>query len=186
MLQHLGSAILQSGNLTLRPFVTDDAEEMFRNWAHDPEVTRYLTWQAHPDSGETRRILDLWVPRYIEADFYNWGIVYEPEAALIGSISFADSADKSGRAEVGYCIGQPWWGKGIMTEALKMVISFAFAQVGLQRIQAIHNVKNPASGRVMQKAGMQLEGIMRRYMLDNEGDYADHALYAILSDHTNT
>jgi len=93
-------------------------------------------------------------------------------------------AERSGRVEVGYCIGQPWWGKGIMTEALQRVIQFGFEEVGFNRIQAIHNIKNPASGRVMQKAGMQFEGIMKSYMLDNDGEVADHALYGIVRSST--
>ena len=72
-------------------------------------------------------------------------------------------------ADVGYCIGKAYWGRGIMPEALKAVIKYLFEEVGLNRIAACHDVNNPKSGRVMDKAGMKLEGIWRRAGKNNLG-----------------
>jgi len=64
ILQHKGSQVLQTPRLMLRPFALSDADAMFNNWAKDPRVTRFLTWQTHPDLQESLRILNLWQPDY--------------------------------------------------------------------------------------------------------------------------
>ena len=66
--------------------------------------------------------------------------------------------------EAGYWIGKSYWGRGYMTEALKRIIQFGFEDLELNRIQASHFTDNPASGRVMEKAGMQFEGVLRQYI----------------------
>ena len=87
--------------------------------------------------------------------------------------------------QIGYCLGRKFWGRGIMTEALGAVIDFAFNVLGAQRVEARHDVNNPASGAVMRKCGMQLEGRLRQ-KLCNKGRYADVDIYAILkSDYKN-
>ncbi|MEX2395214.1 MAG: GNAT family N-acetyltransferase, partial [Actinomycetota bacterium] len=64
-------------------------------------------------------------------------------------------------AEVGYWVGAPYWGRGYCTEAARLAVDFAFRELGLHRVQGHHLVRNPASGRVMQKIGMQQEGLHR-------------------------
>ena len=82
-------------------------------------------------------------------------------------------------AEVGYSLSREYWNQGIMTEALRRVISFGFQELRLNRIEAQHEVDNPASGRVMVHAGMQYEGTLRQ-RVKNKGRFVDVALYAIL------
>ena len=98
---------------------------------------------------------------------------------MIGTIGFMwiNVDYKSG--EVGYSLGREYWNKGIMTEALREVVRFGFEDLGLNRIEAQHEVSNPASGKVMAHVGMQFEGILRQ-RIRNKGCYADVALYAIL------
>ena len=79
----------------------------------------------------------------------------------------------------GYCIGKTWWGRGYATEALQAVIAYAFLELGANRVESIHNVKNPASGRVMEKCGMTLEGVLRQAYRDNSG-CCDVAVRALL------
>ena len=83
--------------------------------------------------------------------------------------------------EVGYSLSRAHWNRGYMTEALKAVIDFGFEVLLLNRIEAQHETANPASGRVMAKAGMQKEGVLRSRIF-NKGKYVDVALYAILHD----
>ncbi|MCY3833772.1 MAG: GNAT family protein [Chloroflexi bacterium] len=85
------------------------------------------------------------------------------------------------RAEVGYWIGLPYWGRGLATAALRLIIQFGFEELKLNRIAAGHFPHNPASGRVMQKANMRYEGLLRRSIL-HHGKYKDEARYAILRD----
>ena len=81
--------------------------------------------------------------------------------------------------ELGYSLARPLWGRGYMTEALRRVIAFTFDTMDMNRIEAQHELANPASGRVMEKCGMRREGILRQ-RLYNKGQYVDVALYAIL------
>ena len=82
-------------------------------------------------------------------------------------------------AEIGYCIGRKWWKQGITSEALERVMRFLFDEVGVNRVEARHDVNNPNSGKVMQKCGMTLEGIHRQADMNNQG-LCDEACYAIL------
>lgn len=88
------------------------------------------------------------------------------------------------RAEVGYWLGEPHWGKGYATQALRLIVQFGFEQLGLNRIQAGHFTHNPASGRVMEKVGMQYEGTLRQALRHPKG-YRDECRYAILREDYN-
>jgi len=83
--------------------------------------------------------------------------------------------------EIGYCIGEKWWGQGIVTEAFRALIPYFFEKVGANRIQARHDSQNPASGRVMQKSGLTYEGTLRKADVNNTG-IVDACMYSILKD----
>jgi ribosomal-protein-alanine N-acetyltransferase len=98
----------------------------------------------------------------------------------VGSIGTEKAKMESLRTEIGYCIGRKFWNRGYTTEALSRVINFFFGEVGFNRIEAMHDVLNPASGRVMQKCGMIHEGTMREVGLNKDGEFFSWQLYAIL------
>lgn len=153
---------------------------MYRNWASDSNVTKYLTWSAHTSPESTAKLIELWIKEYENPEKYEWAICLEEVGEVIGSISLLEINDRAGRAEAGYCIGRAYWGKGIMTEAFNAVLKFYFEQVGFERVQALHHVDNKASGRVMQKAGLHYEGRLRRYNVTGGGEPADCDLYAMI------
>lgn len=150
---HKGTVTLITERLILRRFVIDDAETMFNNWANDPEVTRFLSWEPHGDVEVTKTLLQFWVEDYKNSNCYNWAIVYDNN--LIGTISLLNPKDDIAEAEAGYCMAKKYWGKGIMAEALTAVIKYSFDEIGFSRIVAKHNVDNPNSGKVMIKSGMK-------------------------------
>lgn len=152
-LTHKGTVQLETSRLILRPFRVSDAEEMFRNWANDTRVTKYLLWRAHESVNETRSVLEYWQRRYQKKDFYEWGIILKETGELIGSAGASRTHDPT-CWDAGYCIGYRWWGKGICTEALTVLLKFFFCEVGCRKITAMHAIENPASGRVMEKCGM--------------------------------
>ena len=82
-------------------------------------------------------------------------------------------------AEVGYSLAREYWNQGFMTEALRAVLDLAFRKLNLHRVEAQHETDNPASGRVMLKAGMRHEGTMRGRLF-NKGRFVDVDVYAIL------
>lgn len=180
MLSHKGTITLESERLILRRFTLEDADDMFNNWANDRQVTKYLTWSPHASVDATREIISMWVAEYVNDTTYNWGIELKEIGQLIGSISAVDFNDKNSRCEIGYCMGKAHWNKGIMTEALKRVMDFLFSEVGLNRVQAKHDVLNPGSGKVMEKAGMQYEGTFKQYFIRKDGTFGDMKMYAAI------
>ena len=166
--------------MVLRRFAIGDAEAMYRNWASDPEVTKYLTWPAHTGVEMSKAVLKEWTAAYANHSYYQWAIVLKENGACpIGSISAVDLNDALSIVHIGYCLGQAWWHRGIMSEALKTVIDFFFNEVGANRIESRHDPRNPHSGMVMQKCGMKYEGTLRCSDRNNQG-ICDACWHAIL------
>lgn len=173
-----GTACLETERLILREFKIEDADDMYHHWANDEKVTRYLTWPPHQSIEDTKQLLSSWIQSYEKGDSYNWGIVVKDKSTLIGNISVTNIDHKTNTAEIGYCIGQAYWGHGYVAEALKEVISYLFKE-GYDLVRARHDKNNPHSGRVMQKAGMKYEGILRKSAKNNQG-VVDDVVYSIL------
>ena len=176
-MNHLGTKTIETERLLLRKFTIEDAPAMYQNWASDPEVTKYLTWQPHRSIEDTRAILSEWVKEYDKADYYQWAIELKG-VGPIGSIAVVGIRDNTLEAELGYCIGRAYWGKGIMPEAVKAVIDFLFDEIHFRRITAKHDIENPNSGRVMAKAGMTCDGILYGGGCNNRG-IVDIVCYSI-------
>lgn len=177
MLNHQGTKTLTTSRLTLRPFTADDAEDMYANWASDPEVTKFLTWPTHTSVEISAWICSDWVSHYAEPDYYQWAIVYDGHA--IGSIAVVNHDDQVGKAHIGYALSRKMWHQGIMSEALHAVTDFLFDEVGYQRLESRHDPRNPHSGSVMKKCGMKYEGTLRQSDWNNQG-VCDACWYALL------
>ena len=160
-MEHKGTKRLETKRLILRQYRVDDVEDMFNHWASDPEVTKFLTWPAHTEVEKTNERIADWISNYPDPAFYNWAIELKSEGFIIGSISVVRMNETVASADIGYCMGKAWWGQGIMAEALQAVVDYLFAEVGMNRIAATHDKNNPNSGRVMDKVGMHVEGILR-------------------------
>lgn len=178
-MNHCETYTIETKRLLLREFIVEDAEAMFQNWASDKEVTKFLTWPAYTSLDTAIHILNEWTASYEKPDFYQWAIVPKNLNEPIGSISVVSINEKTQMAEIGYCIGRPWWNRGITSEALSAVINFMFDQVGANRVQAKHDVNNPHSGLVMKKCGMKYEGTLRSAAVNNQG-VCDVSIYALL------
>lgn len=179
-MNHLGTKHIETERLILRQFTLDDADAMYRNWASDPEVTKYLMWPTHESVAVSRQVLSDWVSHYQEENYYQWAIVPKELGQPIGSIAVVHLHDRIGKAEVGYCMGKAWWRRGIMTEALGAVIQFLFDEVGINRVESCHDPNNPHSGAVMAKCGMRLKGTHRQASFNNQG-LCDLNWYAIVA-----
>lgn len=177
MLTHKGTQEIRTDRLTLRKFTPEDAYDMYHNWAKDERVCRFLTWDPHESVEATEELLTIWCKDYEKSDWYQWAITYGE--TIIGSISVVKFSEENDSAEIGYCIGHDYWGKGIMTESVQAVIDFLFTQVGINRIEICHAVKNPASGRVAQKCGLSFEEIHKAEFKSRWGEHLDMAHYAI-------
>lgn len=85
-MQHKGTILLETERLILRQFRESDAEDMFRNWAGNPNVARYLTWPAHSSAEVTKGLMKLWVSQYSDPANYQWCIEYRENHQAIGSL----------------------------------------------------------------------------------------------------
>lgn len=180
-MEHRGTKKLETARLVLRPFVKEDAPAMYRNWASDPEVTKFLSWPTYKTVDTAYEILNIWVPQYRDDTFYQWAIELKEIGEVIGSISVVNFDERVDMAEIGFCIGRSWWGQGIMTEAFQAVIDFLFGEVGVLRIEAGHDPNNPTSGAVQRKCGLTYEGTLRRSIRSNQG-ITDKTVMAILKE----
>lgn len=177
---HLGTKVIKTPRLTLRPFREEDMEPMFRNWESDPAVTEFLRWQAADSMDVTKRVLGEWLASYKDPAFYQWAIVPDGLGEPIGSISVVERDDTVEKVHIGYCIGKKWWHQGIVSEAFMGIIPFFFEEVGVNRIEAQHDPRNPNSGKVMKKCGLTYEGTLRQADHSNKG-IVDACMYSILA-----
>lgn len=153
---------LRTSRLVLRPFLLSDAATVQR-LAGDRGVADTTLSIPHP-------YVDGMAEQWIATHEGAWTrhelatlAIAEPEAGLVGAISLRIELAHR-RAEMGYWIGPPFWGLGYATEAARAMVAFGFDKLSLQRIHAQHFARNPASGRVMAKVGMRLEGTLRRHV----------------------
>jgi [ribosomal protein S5]-alanine N-acetyltransferase len=154
--------IIETKRLILRAPRMEDSEDIFAAYAQDTEVTRYLVWAPHNSVNETREFLQRVLESKEMAGDYNWAITLKGDDKLRGMIGLRV---RNFKADAGYVLARELWGKGYMTEALRAVVDFAFTLPGMYRVWALCDVENIGSARVMEKAGMEFEGILRRYTI---------------------
>jgi aspartyl-tRNA(Asn)/glutamyl-tRNA(Gln) amidotransferase subunit C len=174
---HIGTIDLATERLTLRRFESEDAENMYYNWANDPEVTRYLDWEAHQSVEDTQKVVQEWTIQYEKKDFYRWAIEANDLEQPIGSIFAVKVDDAVDAVEISFCIGQKFWHQGYTAEVLEAVLRFFMDEVGAARVWAVHDVRNVYCGMTMEKCGMEKEGILRHAGITNSG-VCDLAVYA--------
>lgn len=166
-MKHIGTIELNTKRLLLRKFKIEDSFFMFKNWASNENVTKYLTWEPHKDIDTTKSILESWINSYDNLNYYQWCIVLKDIDEPIGSIGVVLLDEENELVQIGYCIGERWWGKGITTEALQKIIEFLFSSVKIKKIETKHIIENIASGKVMKKSGMIFQGNLKKEN-DNE------------------
>lgn len=173
--------ILKTERLRLRKVKPADAEAIFREYAQDPEVTKYVSWQAHQNLDETRDYVRACLLAWDTGKAFNWVIENREENQPMGMIIARVNPEKW---ELGFVLGRRYWGQGYMTEALKAVIDWAQRRGGIYRVWAVCDIDNLASARVMEKAGMQREGILKRWSIhpNMSAEPRDSYCYAIVKD----
>lgn len=172
---------LETDRLILRKFTLDDAESVYNNWATDPQTNKHLSWSLHKDVEETKRVLTKWIMAYEEGS-YNWIVELKDTHEPIGSICEEGKKLNEKTISLGYCYGSKWWNNGYATEALRKVIEYLLNEQDFYLVEANHRSSNPASGRVMQKAGMKYDGTLRERKVDADGTRADVIYYSITKD----
>lgn len=147
--------------MTLRRLTLEDAEAIFRTYAQDGEVTRFLTWLPHRQIEETRAFIRTEIEAWDAGTEFTWAILRKG-GALIGGIALRRQGHK---VDFGYVLARPHWGQGFAVEALQPLVNWAMSQPDVFRVWAVCDMENPASARVMEKVGMTREGILRRWVI---------------------
>jgi len=169
---------LDAQRLVLRKMTLADAQSLY-DYASDPVVSRYTVWEHHLSIEDARDFLRRVVNNYEDGIPENWGIVFKENGAFIGTCGYFAWDIENRCAEIQYALSRAYSGRGLMTEAVCRVIRFGFGEMGLNRIAAHCMPGNIASERVMQKAGMRFEGVMRE-ALYAKGRFHDLKSYALL------
>ena len=169
---------LETEDLILRKPRIRDAKDIY-SYASDPEVARYVLWEPHRSVSETASFIRDLRARIRAGCPSSWVVVLRGTGTVIGTVGFVWYSAENNAAELGYSFSREYWNHGYATQALRAVIDAVFSSLPLNRLEAQHDVRNPASGRVMQKCGLTQEGILRGRIL-NKGEYVDTALYSIL------
>ena len=154
--------ILETKRLRLRKPALQDAEDIFRKYAQDPEVTKYLTWRPNRNVQETRDFLRACLRAWDEGKSFHWVIEKKTDHELLGMITTRVDDEKW---ELGYVLAPSHWGRGYMTEVVKKIVDWALKQQEIYRLWSVCDVDNLASARVMEKAGMKREGVLRRWSM---------------------
>ena len=171
--------VLETERLLLRPIRRSDARDLYA-YARDPEVSRHVLWTPHASIADSRAFIRDIRRQYRKGFPSSFAIELKAERKMIGTIGYMWINPEFRSCEIGYSLARPYWNQGIMTEALKELIRYTFESMRINRIEAMHEVDNPASGRVMEKAGMLCEGTLRQ-RVRNKGHYSDVQLYSILA-----
>lgn len=173
-MHHEERALLHTQRLILRRFTPEDAEAVYRNWAGDRETTRFMPLERASSVEEAERLIGTWGDGV-------YGLVLKSTGELIGFVEYDITDDGARAAELIYLIGKPWWHKGYAAEAVAELLKHIFEVVGLNRVWACHDPRNPNSGAVMRKCGLRQEGFSRQCKV-RDGELVDRYYYAILAE----
>lgn len=171
--------LIETERLILRKLKLSDAEDMFKNYCSNDNVTKTLSWGTHASLDDTKAYLEkVALPRYTQEDAYMWAIVLKETNEVVGCIDINHYDLNKKAACFGWVLSERYWGRGLMPEAAIAVRDYLFDE-GFVRLWAYHYVGNDKSGRVMQKIGMVHEGTLHKYAFNNKGEFIDVEIYAI-------
>jgi RimJ/RimL family protein N-acetyltransferase len=139
-----------------------DANDIFDSYASDPEVTRYVTWRPYKDSSEVAPFLQSRLARWDSGEEFSWAITRPQEGQVIGMIA---CRVREHAADIGYVLGRHYWSRGYTTESATAIVDWAINLAFVCRVWAVCDIENKPSARVLEKVGMQREGVLRRYIV---------------------
>lgn len=168
--------MIETERLYFRRFQLSDLDD-FYEYAKNPNVGLNAGWQPHKDKETSRIILDTFIDNNNE-----WAIVYKENNKTIGSIGINSDAKRSvaGAKAIGYCLSEEYWGKGLMTEAVKRMLDYSFQELNAVMVSIRHFPFNTRSKRVIEKCGFCYEGCLRNAYQMYNGEIYDEVCYSLL------
>ncbi len=179
MLTHVGTQIINTSRLILRPFDYKDIQSMLENWIADEEIQSLYSEPTYCTYSEVQEFINHTKNKYHTPNYYRWAIIQQKDGSCVGQIAYFLVDDNNHFAEIEYCIGRQYQGAGLATEATMAVIRFGFGRMNLHKVQICHKAHNIPSKRVIEKCGLTYEGTLRDYFFSN-GSYIDRLYYSML------
>lgn len=170
---------IETDRLNLRKPRLEDVPILFVAYMQDPEITHYTTWLPHKNLEQAEDFIRNCITAWEKETRFPYVIMLKKEGRPFGMIDFHITGTTVG---LGYVIARTHQNNGYATEAVRAIIAWAFQQPGLYRINASTDVENIASARVMEKAGMVREGLLRKYIIhpNISDEPRDSYIYAIV------
>ena len=170
---------LETQRLKLRPFLPEDAVA-FSRLAGDREVADAMISLPYPLSeSSARTTIAANAAEFQQSRALHFAMELRPDATLVGGVDIRDIDREHQQAELSFWVARDQWGNGLATEAASAALVWAFRELALNRVFSCHMLRNPASGSVLQKLGMKLEGTLRQRVL-KWGVFEDVALLSLL------
>ena len=176
-----GTGRIETERLILRAFRYSDVPSMMRNWVSDDEVQWMYGEPSYKTKEEVTALLDEYIGRNQSGYYYRWAVIEKESEECIGQVAYFLVDSDNRFAEIEYCIGTAFQGKGYATEATKAVIGYGFDKIGLNKVQICVRPSNKASGKVIKKCGFKEDGTLREYFF-RDGAYEDRMYFSILKD----
>lgn len=170
--------VLETPRLVLRAFSNEDINDIFE-YASVKSVTDFLPWEAHQTLDDTKAFLKMSKEMFKKYGNIEFAILLKEENKVIGGISIRKWNDNNRCADIGYVLSSKYWGRGIITEAIKRIIKYGFEDLNVNRIEAHCDENNIGSYRAMEKAGMKYEGTLREKTF-MKGKFINMKFYSIL------
>ena len=171
---------LTGARVHLRGLVAGDVSALHDVFSN-AEVMRYWSRPPFTSAGheEARALLASTERAFTSQTLFQWGIARRSDDGVVGTCTLAHVDASNRRAELGYALGREHWGQGLMGEALAILISFAFGDLGLRRLEADVDPRNAPSIRTLERLGFQREGLLRERW-EVGGEVQDSALFGLL------
>jgi ribosomal-protein-alanine N-acetyltransferase len=170
--------VLETERLTLRPYSLADAPRV-QQMCGDRAIAATTLAIPHPyPDGAAEQWISTHGENFRQGAEVTLAITLKFDGQVVGSMALSVNKNHR-RGELGYMVAKEHWNRGYCTEAVRALMEYGFSVLGLNRVQAMHFPRNPASGRVLQKLDMTREGLLRQYVC-NRGVFEDLVLYSIL------
>lgn len=175
---------IETNRLLLRKVSLEDAPAIFSILSEEQVVNSTAGLEQYTKINQAKELVNSIMHNYqIDSghDPIVFAIADKKTGEFIGCVGFFGYNPLFSRAELGYFISPKYWGKGFVTEAAQVLVNFGFSNLQLNRIEATVFPENGASIRILEKIGMQCEGLMRQHVI-RDGQFRDRKLYALLRD----
>lgn len=169
---------LAGSRVVLRSLRDRDVDDVYAVFS-DPETTRFWNTTAMQSRAEARRLIREIRAEQIQGLLWEWGLTLGGQDRVIGTCALFHLDRDNRRAEVGFALGRPWWGHGLMREGLGLLLDFCFVELGLRRLEADVDPRNAASIGLLERFGFKREGLLRERW-NVGGELQDTEIYGLL------